>query len=524
MATTMATVRFDGVTKRFPGVVALDGVTFDITAGSCHALCGENGAGKSTLGKLLAGIYAPDEGRVLLDGAPVRFTSPTDALKSGVAMVHQELSFCENLSVAENLCLGSLPSKHGFVSKREMRRRAEEMLAPIDVALDVTRPVGALTIGQQQMLQIASAIGQGARLIVFDEPTSSLSQHEAERLYAIIGRLRERGVTCIYVSHRLEEIFRLCDTVTVLRDGRHVATRPAAELDQARLVEMMIGRRVEEYFPAHVRAEPGAELLRVARLSSPAGFSDVAFSLRAGEVLGFAGLVGAGRSEVATALFGLDRHSTGDVWVRGQPVSRASASQAIALGIGLVPEDRKRQGLVLGMDILNNATMSILPRLARLGFVTRAGERAGRAALLRPAAREGPAPRHAGRRALGRQPAEDRPHQVARGRVPDPDSRRADAWRGRRRQGRDPRPHRRARRRGQRHHPHLERDAGSAQPLDPHPRLPRRPRGRRAVTRRRQPGSADAPDGGGGGVGGLADKGFKAQEELSDSEVPAPGG
>jgi len=371
----MATVRFDGVTKRFPGVVALDGVTFDITAGSCHALCGENGAGKSTLGKLLAGIYAPDEGRVLLDGAPVKFTSPTDALKSGVAMVHQELSFCENLSVAENLCLGSLPSKHGFVSRRVMRRRAEEMLAPIDVVLDVTRPVGALTIGQQQMLQIASAIGQGARLIVFDEPTSSLSQHEAERLYAIIGRLRERGVTCIYVSHRLEEIFRLCDAITVLRDGRHVATRPSGELDQAGLVEMMIGRRVEEYFPAHVRVEPGAELLRVARLSSPAGFSDVSFSLRAGEVLGFAGLVGAGRSEVATALFGLDRHATGDVWVRGQPVSRASASRAIALGIGLVPEDRKRQGLVLGMDILNNATMSILPRLARLGFVTRAGER-----------------------------------------------------------------------------------------------------------------------------------------------------
>jgi ABC-type sugar transport system ATPase subunit len=375
MATTMAAVGFDGVTKRFPGVVALAGVTFDIAAGSCHALCGENGAGKSTLGKLLAGIYSPDEGRVFIDGAPVRFASPTDALTSGVAMVHQELSFCENLSVAENLCLGSLPSNHGFLSKREMRRRAEEMLAPIDVALDVTRPVGALTIGQQQMLQIASAIGQGARLIVFDEPTSSLSQHEAERLYAIIGRLRERGVTCIYVSHRLEEIFRLCDAVTVLRDGRHVATRPAAEIDQARLIEMMIGRRVEEYFPAHVRAEPGTELLRVAGLSSPAGFRDVAFSLRAGEVLGFAGLVGAGRSEVATALFGLDRHSTGDVWVRGQPASRASTSQAIALGIGLVPEDRKRQGLVLGMDILNNATMSILPRLARLGFVTRAGER-----------------------------------------------------------------------------------------------------------------------------------------------------
>jgi ABC-type sugar transport system ATPase subunit len=375
MATTMATVRFDGITKRFPGVVALDRVSFEIAAGSCHALCGENGAGKSTLGKLLAGIHTPDEGRVIIGGEPVRFTSPTDALKSGVAMVHQELSFCENLSVAENLCLASLPATRGFVSRREMRRRAEAMLAPIDVVLDVTRAVGSLTIGQQQMIQIASAIGQGARLIVFDEPTSSLSQHEAERLYSIIGRLRERGVTCIYVSHRLEEIFLLCDTVTVLRDGRHVATRPVAEIDRAALVEMMIGRRLEEYFPSHARTAPGEELLRVARLSSPAGFRDVSFTLRAGEVLGFARLVGAGRSEVASAVFGLDRHSTGDVWVRGKPAAASSASQAIALGIGLVPEDRKRQGLVLSMDVLNNATLSILPRLARLGFITRNGER-----------------------------------------------------------------------------------------------------------------------------------------------------
>ena len=418
MATTMATVRFDGVTKRFPGVVALDRVTFDIAAGSCHALCGENGAGKSTLGKLLAGIYTPDEGRVLIDGEPVRFTSPTDALKSGVAMVHQELSFCENLSVAENLCLGSLPSTHGFVSRREMRRRAEAMLAPIDVALDVTRAVGSLTIGQQQMLQIASAIGQGARLIVFDEPTSSLSQHEAERLYSIIGRLRERGVTCIYVSHRLEEIFLLCDTITVLRDGRHVATRPAAELDRAGLVEMMIGRRLEEYFPSHVRAEPGEELLRVARLSSPAGFRDVSFTLRAGEVLGFAGLVGAGRSEVASAVFGLDRHSTGDVWVRGQPAAASSASQAIALGIGLVPEDRKRQGLVLSMDVLNNATLSILPRLARLGFVTRAGERQVAQPYFERLRVKTPRLDTLVAALVRRQSAEDRPDQVARGRCP----------------------------------------------------------------------------------------------------------
>jgi ABC-type sugar transport system ATPase subunit len=368
-------VRFEGITKRFPGVVALDRVSFEIASGSCHALCGENGAGKSTLGKLLAGIYAPDEGQILIDGRAVRFDGPTAALASGVAMVHQELSFCENLSVAENLCLSALPATFGFLSKAEMRRRAEAMLAPIGVTLDVRRTLGELTIGQQQMLQIAAAIGRGAQLIVFDEPTSSLSQHEAERLYALIGLLQARGVTCIYVSHRLEEIFRLCDTVTVLRDGRHVATKPASEIDRSTLVEMMIGRRLDEYFPSHVQAEPGEELLRVDNLTSPVGFADVSFTLRAGEVLGFAGLVGSGRSEVAQALFGLDPSSSSRITIRGQPVLSRTAAEAIRLGIGLVPEDRKRQGLVLSMSVLNNATLSILQRLARLGFITQALER-----------------------------------------------------------------------------------------------------------------------------------------------------
>ena len=363
-------VAFREVTKRFPGVTALDRVSFEIGAGSCHALCGENGAGKSTLGKLIAGIYQPDEGRIEIDGHAVHFGGPTAALAAGVAMVHQELAFCENLSVAENLCLGSLPTRRGFLSRTEMHRRATAMLAEIGVTLDVERPVADLTIGQQQMLQIAAAIGQGAKLIVFDEPTSSLSQHEAERLYTLIGRLRTRGVTCIYVSHRLEEIFLLCDAITVLRDGKHVATRAIDGLDRTNLVEMMIGRRLDEYFPAHVKVDPGDEMLRVEGLSSPAGFSDVSFTLRAGEVLGFAGLVGAGRSEVARALFGLDPAVRGTVAVRGRAMRIDSAARAIQLGIGLVPEDRKRQGLVLTMNVLDNATLSILPLLARLGFIT----------------------------------------------------------------------------------------------------------------------------------------------------------
>ena len=308
---TPAAVTFERVTKRFPGALALEDVSFPVAAGSCHALCGENGAGKSTLGKILAGIHRPDEGRVLVLGNRVDFHGPEQALAAGIGIVHQELAFCDNLSVAENLCLGSLPARGTFLSRREMWRRAEERLAATGAEIDVRRTVRELTIGQQQVVQIAAAIGSGARVIVFDEPTSSLSQHEAEKLYELIARIRGQGVTAIYVSHRMEEIFRLCDTVTVLRDGRHVATEPIGSLDRATLVQLMIGRRLDEYFPAHVQAKPGEELLRVEGLSSPPAFTDISFTLRAGEVLGFAGLVGAGRSEIAQALFGLDPHAAG---------------------------------------------------------------------------------------------------------------------------------------------------------------------------------------------------------------------
>jgi ABC-type sugar transport system ATPase subunit len=373
---TAPAVRFDSISKRFPGARALEGVSFDVAPGSCHALCGENGAGKSTLGKILAGIHSPDAGRIALFGQPVSLTGPEHALAAGVGMVHQELAFCENLSVAENLCLGTLPASRGFLDRAEMRRRAERMLAAIDAHIDVRARVGALTTGQQQMLQIASAVGTGARVIVFDEPTSSLSQHEAEKLYELIGRLRARGVTSIYVSHRMEEIFRLCDTVTVLRDGMHVATRPASELTQPALVQMMIGRSIEEYFPSHVSAKAGDELLRVEQLSSPGKFHNISFTLRGGEVLGFAGLVGAGRSEIAQALFGLDPDVTGRMIVGGTPVPFNGPRHAMRAGLGLVPEDRKRQGLVLSMTALGNTTLPILDALSRWSFIRRQAERA----------------------------------------------------------------------------------------------------------------------------------------------------
>jgi ABC-type sugar transport system ATPase subunit len=372
----MPAVRFEGVSKRFPGARALDDVSFDVAAGSCHALCGENGAGKSTLGKILAGIHSPDAGRIVLFGQPVAFSGPEQALAAGVGMVHQELAFCENLSVAENLCLGSLPASRGFVDRTEMRQRAERMLAAIDADIDVRARVGALTTGQQQMLQIASAVGTGARVIVFDEPTSSLSQHEADKLYELIGRLRTRGVTSIYVSHRMEEIFRLCDTVTVLRDGTHVATQPASELSQPALVQMMIGRPLEDYFPSHVHARTGDELLRVDELGSPGKFQNISFTLRAGEVLGFAGLVGAGRSEIAQALFGLDPDATGRVAIGGAAMPLKGPRHAMRAGLGLVPEDRKRQGLVLSMTALANTTLPILETLSRWTFIRRRAERA----------------------------------------------------------------------------------------------------------------------------------------------------
>lgn len=376
-----AALQFVGITVQYPGVVALDDVTFTVAAGTVHAVCGENGAGKSTLGKVLAGIVTPDSGTILLDGHSARFTAPRDAMLSGVAMVHQELAFCENLTVAENLCLGSMPSRGGLVRWKDMAQRARAMMQDIGgdgEPLDVMRPMRELSIAEQQMVQIAAAVGSGARYIIFDEPTSSLGEGEAERLYALIGRLKARGVTQLYVSHRMPEIFRLCDAVTVLRDGRHIDTRAASALDEPSLVQLMIGRRVDQYFASHADSAPpstAANALEVVGLTSPGRFQDVTFAVRAGEVVGLAGLVGAGRSEVAQAIFGLDGEARGRVRVGGEEVTIRSPRQAMRLGIGLVPEDRKKQGVVLSMKARENTTLPILERVARLGIVQRAKER-----------------------------------------------------------------------------------------------------------------------------------------------------
>ena len=372
----MAFIQFNAITKRFPGVLALDGVSFEIERGSCHALMGENGAGKSTLGKILAGVYVADEGEIQLDGKPVRATNPLAARKLGIAMVHQELAFCPNLTVAENLCLGDLPARAGWLDRRRMRELSRAMLDEIEANLNVDVPIGELSTAQEQLVQIAAALGTRAQVIIMDEPTSSLSVRESEHLFGLLEKLKQRGITVIYVSHRFEEIFRLCDTVTVLRDGRHVATEKISDTNNERLIHQMVGRELQQYTSQHLQRTPGEESLRVENLSSPGRFSNVSFTLRAGEILGLAGLVGAGRSEVAQAIFGIDPAATGRVFVRGQEMPLGSVTGALASGIGFLPEDRKRMGLVLTMNCRENTSLAILPRLSLGGFVKRRKERA----------------------------------------------------------------------------------------------------------------------------------------------------
>ena len=373
----MPYLTFSHITKRFPGVLALDDVSFTVERGECHALMGENGAGKSTLGKILAGVHNADSGELRLEGDPIYPTDPHRARQLGIAMVHQELAFCPNLTIAENLCLGDLPKKFGVVSRVEMRRKARAMLQEIECDLDVDLPIRRLSTAQEQLVQIAGAVGTGAHIIVMDEPTSSLSVAESEHLFKLLAQLKQRGITVIYVSHRLEEIFRLCDTITVLRDGRHVATERIAHTNHDRLVHQMVGREVEFKTPHHVALALGHEVLRVEKLSSPRKFKDINFTVRSGEVVGLAGLVGAGRTEIAQAIFGLDPAATGKVFVNGKPVKLRSVSKMMKAGVGMVPEDRKRQGLVLTMNCRENASLAALDRMTYpLGIIKRSDERA----------------------------------------------------------------------------------------------------------------------------------------------------
>ena len=363
----MAFLTAEHVSKTFPGVRALDDVSVEFDKGSIHALMGENGAGKSTLGKIIAGVYSPDKGVIKIEGQEVKPTDPRIAQQLGIALVHQELAFCPNMTVAENLLLGGFPTNGGFMDWAKLRDKARALLQEIGADIDVDVPLAELTTGQEQMVQIAGAVGVNARIIIFDEPTSSLSTNESEHLFTLMARLKERGVTMLYVSHRMDEIFRICDMITVLRDGKHVAT-------EAMLIRQMVGREVLLTRPKHLDLEPGEEILRVENLSSTGKFENVSFNVRRGEIVGMGGLVGAGRTEVATAIFGLDNRATGNVFIKGKKMSLGNVNAAMSRRIGFLPEDRKRSGLVLGMNISDNVSLAHIDHFSKFGFVDRSRE------------------------------------------------------------------------------------------------------------------------------------------------------
>src|SRR5919202_1589161 len=380
------------ITKTFPGVRALDGVTFDLHAGEFHALVGENGAGKSTLMKVLGGVYPHGTygGEIIIDGRERRFTNVREAEDAGIAVIYQELSLIKELSIGENIFLGREPRRFGVIRWEELYSRAQKLLDELHLATDPRTPVGNLGIGQQQLVEIAKALSQEARILVLDEPTAALTDAEVETLFHILKRLRERGVGMIYISHKLDEVFRMSDRITVLRDGRTVGTRPTAELDEPRVIALMVGREVGEIFPVPDH-ERGTEVFAVRdmtvedpNLRGKLLVRDVSFQVRRGEVLGIAGLMGAGRSELLMGIFGAwPGRVSGEVYVEGRPVKVARPSDAIRHGVGFVTEDRKRFGLVLDQTILNNMTLAGLRKLSGR-FVTdvdaeaAAGERARR--------------------------------------------------------------------------------------------------------------------------------------------------
>lgn len=369
-------LRLAGISKTFPGVRALEGIDFDLKAGEVHALMGENGAGKSTFVKILSGVYPPDEGEIALDGRAIAITDPTRARELGVSPVHQELQLEPYLSVAENIFLGRQPvGRYGLVDYGAMNREAARLLAGLGAPIDPKRLVGSLSTAQRQIVAIARAISTRCRVIIFDEPTSSLTERETSLLFEAIQGLKAQGIGVIYISHRMEEVFRLCDRVTVLRDGRYVATKPVAETSMNDLIAMMIGRELSELF--HKESAPLGEIVLEVRSVSARGLlDDISLTVRKGEIVGLAGLVGAGRTELARAIFGDLAIDKGTIVVDGQDILQGhSPRSAIAAGIGLVPEDRKEQGLVTELSVRQNVGMALLRSLSRLGVVNVGAER-----------------------------------------------------------------------------------------------------------------------------------------------------
>lgn len=361
--------------KRFGAVHALVDGIIELLPGEVHGLVGENGAGKSTLVKILAGVHRPDAGRLLVDGEEAIFDNAKQSQAAGIAIIFQEPTLFPDLSVAENIFVGVQPLKRfRRIDRRRMRREAAALFAQLGVTLDPDRLARGLSIADQQLVEIAKALTANARVIVMDEPTAALTATEVERLFGIVETLRSRGNAVLFVSHRLEEIFAICQRVTVMRDGRHVLTRPIEELTIPSVIRAMVGRDMDALFPK-MPSDPGRVVLKVDRLTREGVFTDVSFEVRAGEIVALAGLVGAGRTEVARAIFGIDRWDTGSVEIDGRKLPPGSPTAAMAVGVGLVPEDRRQQGLVMDFSVERNIALASLDRLKRGGLILPGVER-----------------------------------------------------------------------------------------------------------------------------------------------------
>ncbi len=363
-----------GISKSFPGVQALSNVNLAVKFGAIHAVVGENGAGKSTLMKVLSGAHLPTSGTTEIAGVETRMRRPADAQRLGVRMVHQELILAPDLTVAENIYLGRMPRKWGLVDKTTMVRNAAAVLRELEAAIDPRARLGELSISQQQLVEIAKARAADPRIIVLDEPTSSLSEHETAALFAILRKMKQAGIAIVYISHRLKEVLEIADEVSILRDGSMIDTRPARGITPAEMIKLMVGREVTNVFPK-TPSKIGETVLRVTGLSDGSNFDDVSFDVRAGEILGLTGLVGAGRTEVAKAIFGLSRASAGVIEVNGKPVTIRSPSEAVKAGVAYVPEDRKGEGIVPSMTVRENISLPVLRHLTRFGRISMGADR-----------------------------------------------------------------------------------------------------------------------------------------------------
>ncbi|MCU1582782.1 MAG: D-ribose transporter ATP-binding protein [Microbacteriaceae bacterium] len=369
-----AVLELHNVAKKFGSVVALTSATLTVQPNSIHALVGENGAGKSTVVKIVAGLYQRDGGEFLFRGESVDFGSTAAAKQAGIAVIYQEPTLFPDLSVTENIFMGRQPTgRFGRIDRKAMRDEAKQIFARLAVRIDPDRPADGLSIADQQIIEIAKAISLDARLLIMDEPTAALSGVEVERLFAVARSLRDEGRGLVFISHRFNEVFALCDTITVMRDGAFISTDPIDAVSEDEIVRRMVGRDVTNLFPKQ-ETTVGDELLSVENLTATGLFHDVSFTVRAGEIVALAGLVGAGRSEIARAVFGVDNYESGTVRIGGKRVPKRNPAAAMALGLALVPEDRRKQGLILESSVSRNATLAIRKKLASFGIIRSASE------------------------------------------------------------------------------------------------------------------------------------------------------